>query len=101
MQTSFEYQFEWDPIKAKKNLRKHGIGFERASTVFSDPRALSEFDDEHTDDEDRWVTLGLDRNGVLLVVCHIYQAEGDMSARVRIFSARKATKQETKQYEEL
>jgi len=82
MQTSFEYQFEWDPIKAKKNLRKHGIGFERASTVFSDPR-------------------GLDRNGVLLVVCHIYQAEGDMSARVRIFSARKATKQETKQYEEL
>ena len=100
MQTSFEYQFEWDPIKAKKNFRGHGIAFERASTVFSDPRALSEFDDEHSRDEDRWITLGIDRNGILLVVCHTYQQEGNKFARVRIFSARKATKRESKQYKE-
>jgi uncharacterized DUF497 family protein len=98
MQNPFEYQFEWDPIKAHQNGRKHGVTFERAATVFLDPQALSEFDEEHSQEEDRWITLGLDRTGTLLIVCHAYQKETQTSARVRIMSARKATKSETNQY---
>ena len=56
----FQHKFEWDPSKAEQNFRAHGITFERAATVFRDPRALSEFDEEHSQDEDRWITLGLD-----------------------------------------
>jgi len=94
----FQYQFEWDPIKARRNLRDHGIAFERAATVFLDPQALSEFDEEHSQAEDRWITLGLDRTGSLLVICHTYRAETAGSARIRLISARKATKNESKQY---
>lgn len=102
MHQSFIYHFEWDPIKARGNLRKHGVAFERAATVFKDPKSLSQFDNEHSSHEDRWVTLGIDRNGVLLVVCHTYWDEArDESARIRIISARKATKNEIKQYKEL
>jgi uncharacterized DUF497 family protein len=60
----FQYQFEWDPIKAQRNLKQHGVSFEHATTVFADPAALSEFDDEHSQDEERWITLGLDRTGM-------------------------------------
>jgi len=59
MPNLFEYQFEWDPIKAHQNARKHGVTFERAATVFLDPQALSGFDEEHSQEEDRWITLGL------------------------------------------
>jgi uncharacterized DUF497 family protein len=96
--TSFQYQFEWDPLKAQRNLKGHGVAFERAATVFLDPEALSEFDEEHSQDEDRWITLGLDRSGSLLVVSHTYREETMVSARIRLISARKATKNETKQY---
>jgi len=94
----FQYQFEWDPVKARRNLKDHGIAFERAATVFLDARALSEFDEEHSEDEDRWITLGLDRTGRLLVVCHTYHEETAVSARIRLISARKATRNEVKQY---
>jgi uncharacterized DUF497 family protein len=95
---SFQYQFEWDPVKAQRNLKDHGIAFERAATVFLDPQALSEFDEEHSQEEDRWVTLGLDRTGSLLIVCHTYREETELSARIRLISARRATKNEAKQY---
>ena len=94
----FENHFEWDPFKARTNLRRHGISFERAATVFEDPRALSQFDQKHSEGEERWITLGLDRSGILLVVCHTYRKESGQSAYVRIFSARKAIKSEIKQY---
>jgi|SRR5215216_3823161 len=96
----FEYQFEWDTRKARTNLKQHGIAFERAATVFSDARALSEFDSEHSKAEDRWITMGLDHSGVVLVVCHTYREEKEASARIRIISARKATRNEIKQYKE-
>jgi uncharacterized DUF497 family protein len=64
-----------------------------------DQNALSLFDEEHSQDEDRWATVGLDRTGTLLVVCHTYREETETSARIRIISARKATKKEAKQYE--
>jgi uncharacterized protein len=94
----FLYQFEWDPQKARQNVSKHGIAFERATTIFLDPRALSEFDEEHSQTENRWITMGLDRAGTLLVVCHDYRDETDSSARIRLISARQATKNEIKQY---
>jgi uncharacterized DUF497 family protein len=94
----FQFQFEWDPRKARQNLNKQGVAFERGATIFLDPRALSEFDEEHSRTEDRWITLGLDRTGTLLVVCHSYREETESSARIRLISARKATKSEIEQY---
>lgn len=99
MAKQFQYQFEWDPIKARRNVREHGIAFQRAATVFLDPEAMSAFDEEHSQEEDRWITLGLDRTGILLVICHTYHEETEVSARIRLISARKATKNEAKQYE--
>jgi len=96
---AFQYQLEWDPAKARQNARKHRVTFERGATVFLDPNALSLFDEEHSDDEERWTTLGLDHTGTLLVICHTYREETEISARVRLISARKATKNETKQYQ--
>lgn len=101
MEKPFQYQFEWDPAKARQNVKKHRVSFERAATVFLDPQSLSELDEEHSSEEDRWVTLGLDRTGVLLVVCHTYREETETNAHIRIISARKATKNETKQYERM
>ena len=99
MDKPFQYQFEWDPIKARQNSRQHRVSFERAATVFLDPNALSVFDEQHSQDEERWVTLGLDRTGTLLVVCHTYREETATSAMIRLISARKASKNEAKQYE--
>ncbi len=96
--SQFQYQFEWDPVKARRNLNDHGIAFERAATIFWDPQTLVEFDEEHSQDEDRWVALGLDRTGILLVVCHTYREETAVNARIRLISARKATENETRHY---
>jgi hypothetical protein len=96
---AFQYQFEWDPAKARQNARKHRISFERGSTIFLDPNALSLFDEQHSEDEERWITIGLDHTGALLVICHTYREETENSARVRLISARKSTKNETKQYQ--
>jgi len=67
------YYFDWDPNKAKTNRIKHGIGFEQASTIFLDPRMISVFDTEHSEHEDRLATIGIDGNGILLVVVHTFQ----------------------------
>ena len=99
MESRFQYQFDWDPAKAKSNLRKHGVSFDRAATIFLDPQTLSLFDEGHSQEEARWITMGLDDAGRLLVVCHTYREETTPQARIRIISARKATKNEAKQYE--
>jgi len=67
------YYFDWDPNKAKTNLRKHRVSFEQASAIFLDPRMIAVFDCEHSEHEDRWATIGIDRNGILLVVVHTFQ----------------------------
>ncbi|HUF43656.1 MAG TPA: BrnT family toxin [Verrucomicrobiae bacterium] len=95
---AFQYLFEWDPAKARQNARSHRVTFERAATVFSDPNTLSLFDEQHSDVEERWITMGLDRAGALLVICHTYHEESENTARVRLISARKATKREARQY---
>jgi uncharacterized DUF497 family protein len=92
------YTFEWDPVKARKNLRKHGVRFERAAEVFLDPLAVSVFDEEHTEAEERWDTVGRDSYGRLLVLVHTFSEVSAEESRVRIISARKATKQETAQH---
>jgi len=94
------YSFKWDPQKAKDNQRKHGVGFERATTVFRDPHAISIYDTEHSQNEDRWITLGLDREGAVLVVIHTFHAIDQENIRIRIISTRKATRREQRQYKE-
>ena len=95
---AFEYHFEWDARKAVANIHKHGVSFEHAATVFKDPEALSLFDEKHRADEDRWITLGLDNRGQLLVVCHTWRETESGAASCRIISARKAGKKEAAQY---
>lgn len=87
--------FEWDDAKNKINLKKHGISFEEAQTVFFDDNAI-EFDDpDHSLDEERYLLLGFSQSLKILVVFHCYR---DSESVIRIISARKATKKEQKAY---
>ena len=79
-----QINFEWDPNKAAQNIRKHGVSFERAASVFHDPETISLFDSAHSADEERWLTLGLDVQGALLVVSHTWREKDDGSTRCRI-----------------
>jgi uncharacterized DUF497 family protein len=88
-------QFEWDPRKAAENLSKHGVSFHEAATVFDDPLAITYPDLDHSEDESRWLTFGVSAEGRLLVVAH---TEGGDT--IRIVSARRATRNERKIYEE-
>jgi uncharacterized DUF497 family protein len=90
--------FDWTPRKAESNLRKHGISFDEAMAVFADGNALTIFDEEHSDDEDRWITLGMGRSGNLLLVVHTHVDIGPDVAMIRIISARPATRREIAQY---
>ncbi|MBA4397264.1 MAG: hypothetical protein C0394_07775 [Syntrophus sp. (in: bacteria)] len=93
------YNFEWSPEKARQNLQKHKVSFEKAAEVFLDPLAISIFDEDHSIDEERWVTMGRDNRGIILVVIHTFAIQGRDKRKIRIISARKATMNETKQYE--
>ena len=90
-------KFEWDENKNKLNQQKHRVSFEEACYIFSDPFALSMFDPDHSENEDRFVMLGKSRNEYILVVIHTYR-ENDNEEVVRIISARKATKKEKSTY---
>lgn len=87
--------FEWDHRKAAANLKKHGIAFEEAQSVFFDERARLIDDPDHSEDEDRFILLGLSSSLRMLLVCHCYRRGGEI---IRIISARKATASETKHY---
>lgn len=93
------YDFEWDPAKAKQNTHKHKVSFQRAGTIFHDPHAISIPDEEHDQEEERWITIGKDSNEIVLVVSHTFQGIDASSFSIRIISARKATKKERKQYD--
>lgn len=95
-----DYNFEWDPTKARSNQEKHGISFVEATTVFRDPRALNMYDPDHSESEDRWVTLGISGSGRLLLVCHTFHEEPNESATIRIYSARRPTSTESMNYKE-
>ena len=87
--------FEWDEHKNAVNQAKHQVSFEEAQTVFYDDRALVIDDPEHSQDEERFIILGMRARARLLIVCHCYRASDTV---IRIISARKATKTESKYY---
>jgi uncharacterized protein len=97
---AFLYEFEWDTAKAQGNFEKHGVTFDRAATVFLDPLAVSIHDEEHSEDEVRWITLGKDTVGAYVLVVHTFLELGNGRGRVRMISARKPTKMEVHDYEE-
>ncbi|MDR1317510.1 MAG: BrnT family toxin [Spirochaetales bacterium] len=88
-------KFIWDEDKNQKNIKSHNISFEEAKTVFYDQNAKIIFDPDHSKEEDRFIILGLSKALNLLIVCHCYKEQEE---QIRIFSARKATKNEKKQY---
>ena len=90
-----DLKIEWDPRKAAANKKKHGVSFDEAATVFSDENARLIADPDHSEDEDRFILLGLSWSLRLLVVCHCYR---EASGVIRIISARKADRTERGQY---
>jgi len=88
-------KFEWDPGKDIANQRKHGISFEEAQSVFFDENAVQFYDEHHSDQEDRFIMLGLSIRSRILVVCH---CERESEGVIRIISARRATKSERSYY---
>ena len=90
--------FEWDPSKAASNLRKHGVDFRDAAAVFDDPNQLVIFDEDHSEDERRFLTIGLTTQHRLIVVSHTLRQKGGQPA-TRIISARPASRNERREYE--
>ena len=90
-------KFEWSDLKASKNIEKHGVSFEEASSVFYDDFAVQFYDTEHSElEEGRFLILGVSNKSRMLMVCHCEKQSGDV---LRIISARKATKNERKFYQ--
>jgi uncharacterized DUF497 family protein len=87
-------RFEWDADKAAQNIKKHRVSFDEAVTVFYDPLAATFDDPDHSDNENRFVTVGYSAQGRLLVVCHV-----ERGAPTRLISARRATARERKRHE--
>ena len=86
--------FEWDEKKADDNLRKHGVTFDEAKTVFNDPFSVTIYDPDHSSDEQRYIDIGLSSKGRLIVVSYMERGE-----KIRIISGREATKKEEREYE--
>lgn len=89
------YLFDWDENKNAINIIRHGIDFEEASTVFFDERAIMFDDPEHSEDEERFLLLGMSEEANLCIVCHCYRESDTV---IRLISARKATKKEGERY---
>ena len=93
-------RYEWDENKNERNLEKHGLSFETASLVFDDPNALS-IPDRIENGEERWQTIGMIENIVIVMVAHTIKLETESQEEIiRIISARKATRAERREYEE-
>lgn len=88
-------EFEWDPVKAKLNLKEHGVSFDEATTIFRDTLSITISDPDHSDSEDRFVDIGMSHRMQLLVVSYTERKD-----KIRIISARRATRAERKNYEE-
>ncbi|MBF2057939.1 MAG: BrnT family toxin [Cyanobacterium sp. T60_A2020_053] len=90
-----ELEFTWDEMKAQTNIKKHGVSFEEAKSAFYDESAIVIYDPDHSQQEDRFILLGVSDYSRLLIVCHCYRENDTI---IRIISARKANKLEQKQY---
>lgn len=95
-----DYKFEWDPAKERANIHERKVSFRKAATVFRDHNQLSIYDEEHSEYEDRWITMGVDSSGVLRVVVHTFERADENLCEIRIISARKAASREARQYRE-
>lgn len=93
-----QYIFDWDPQKESRNIRKHKVAFSHAAKVFRDPRHLTIYDEDHSEDEERWVTLGIGEAGLLIVVVHTYEQNDQDKVSIRMISARKAVPVEAALY---
>ncbi len=94
------YEFDWDQVKERKTIRSRRLTFQQAATVFRDPNQHTLFDEAHSDEEERWITIGLDSAGLLRVVVHTFEQLAEDLCQIRIISARKATSAEERQYQE-
>jgi uncharacterized protein len=92
-----DLRFEWDERKNRSNKKKHGVSFEEARSAFLDQNARLIDDPDHSDEEDRFVLMGVSETLRVLVVCHCYRQDGDV---IRLISARRADAEERSQYEE-
>lgn len=92
-----EIRFLWDPNKSRSNQKKHSVSFEEAETAFFDEKALLFSDPDHSEDEDRFLMLGLSFKLRMLLVCHCFWQDDSV---IRIISARRATKKEAERYRE-
>jgi uncharacterized protein len=95
-----QFQFEWDENKAAANIQKHGVSFEIASSLFADPRLLSVAYLEHSESEERWFSVGCAVNGALLTVVYAWHEIDPTITKIRLISARPATRNEIRSYEE-
>ena len=95
-----QFQFEWDEIKAAANVRKHGVSFELATTVFHDPRLLTLADLEHSEIEERWFSIGWASNGAILSLVYLWGESDSAITKIRLISAREATQIEIRRYQE-
>lgn len=95
-----QFEFEWDEAKAASNLLKHGVAFDVASTVFKDVQLLTVADLEHGETEERWFSVGRARNGAIISVVYLWREADVRTVKIRLISARKATRAEARSYEE-
>ena len=93
-------QFHWDRFKADANAQKHGVSFNLATSIFHDPRLVTVADLKHSDDEERWISIGCARNGALLSIVYLWSGSDSTSTKIRLISARKASPAEIYQYQE-
>ena len=98
--STFRIDFDWDPSKESANTAKHGVAFELAMTVFRDPLAATILDEEHSGEEERWITMGQTEDGSLVVVVHTWLQTDNDHAQIRIISARRPTRREARQCRE-
>ena len=94
------FQFEWDEIKADANVRKHGVSFELACTVFSDPRLLTVADLDHGEIEERWCSIGCSSSGAMISIVYLWSDADPEPTKIRLISARTATQTEIRHYQE-
>jgi uncharacterized protein len=95
-----QFQFEWDEVKARNNIRKHGVSFELAGTIFHDPGILTIADLEHGEAEQRWFSVGVASNGALISAVYLWSETSSAVVQIRLISARKATQAEIRYYQE-
>jgi uncharacterized DUF497 family protein len=95
-----QFQFEWDEAKARNNIRKHGVTFELAGTIFHDPRLLTAAALEHGEAEQRWFSVGVASNGALISVVYLWSETSSAVVQIPLISAWKATQAEIRYYQE-